>query len=142
MQKVWNLLQWIAPHINFKLGIYIFLIFVGIVFFQAKNSQTVLGIQKKALVALVIKPTITPTPTQTPTPTPTPTNTPTPTPSPTPTNTPTPIPTADPTNDQIWDKLASCESHNNWGDDTGNGYYGGLQFSQSAWESVGGSGKP
>lgn len=63
-------------------------------------------------------------------------------PSPTPTPTPTPRPTADPTQDSVWDKLAQCESGGNWKEDTGNGYFGGLQFNQSAWESVGGSGKP
>lgn len=37
-----------------------------------------------------------------------------------------------------WDKLASCESTGNWSINTGNGYYGGLQFSQSTWEAFGG----
>lgn len=37
-----------------------------------------------------------------------------------------------------WDKLASCESSGNWSINTGNGYYGGLQFSQSTWEAFGG----
>jgi LysM repeat protein len=41
-----------------------------------------------------------------------------------------------------WDALAQCESGGNWGIDTGNGYYGGLQFSQSTWEANGGSGNP
>lgn len=44
---------------------------------------------------------------------------------------------ADPTN---WDAVAECESGGNWGIDTGNGYHGGLQFSQSTWEANGGSG--
>ncbi|MGW1595679.1 transglycosylase family protein [Streptomyces sp. NPDC002343] len=38
-----------------------------------------------------------------------------------------------------WDKVAACESGGNWSINTGNGYYGGLQFSQSTWESYGGS---
>jgi hypothetical protein len=42
----------------------------------------------------------------------------------------------------IWEKLAQCETHGNWSADTGNGYYGGLQFNMSAWESTGGSGNP
>lgn len=42
----------------------------------------------------------------------------------------------------IWDQLAMCESKGNWAINTGNGYYGGLQFSQGAWNSVGGSGLP
>lgn len=60
----------------------------------------------------------------------------------TPTPSPTPMPTANPQDDRVWSNLAQCESHGNWTDDTGNGYFGGLQFSQSAWESVGGTGKP
>lgn len=56
--------------------------------------------------------------------------------------TPTPTPLFDSSDTQIWLQLASCESHQNWKDDTGNGYYGGLQFSLGAWASVGGSGKP
>lgn len=39
-----------------------------------------------------------------------------------------------------WDAVAQCESGGNWGTNTGNGYYGGLQFSQSTWEANGGSG--
>lgn len=56
--------------------------------------------------------------------------------------TPTPTPVYDPSDDAVWLKVAECESHQNWKDDTGNGYYGGLQFSLGAWSSVGGSGKP
>lgn len=41
-----------------------------------------------------------------------------------------------------WDRLAECESGGNWSINTGNGYYGGLQFSQSSWEAAGGSGSP
>ncbi|MGP4043600.1 transglycosylase family protein [Streptomyces sp. 2A115] len=37
-----------------------------------------------------------------------------------------------------WNKVAACESTNNWKINTGNGYYGGLQFSQSTWEAYGG----
>jgi murein DD-endopeptidase MepM/ murein hydrolase activator NlpD len=39
----------------------------------------------------------------------------------------------------VWDKVAKCESTNNWKINTGNGYYGGLQFSQSTWEAFGGT---
>ncbi|HEY5853838.1 MAG TPA: transglycosylase family protein [Aldersonia sp.] len=39
-----------------------------------------------------------------------------------------------------WEGVAQCESGGNWGINTGNGYYGGLQFSQSTWSSHGGSG--
>lgn len=41
-----------------------------------------------------------------------------------------------------WDAIAECESGGNWGINTGNGYYGGLQFSQSTWEANGGTGNP
>ena len=41
-----------------------------------------------------------------------------------------------------WDGVAQCESGGNWAINTGNGYYGGLQFSQSTWEANGGSGQP
>lgn len=42
----------------------------------------------------------------------------------------------------VWDQLARCESGGNWSINTGNGYYGGLQFSASTWRAVGGSGLP
>lgn len=44
--------------------------------------------------------------------------------------------------DQVWDDLARCESGGNWSIDTGNGFYGGLQFSLNSWRAVGGSGYP
>jgi transglycosylase-like protein/LysM domain-containing protein len=42
----------------------------------------------------------------------------------------------------VWDRLAQCESSGNWSINTGNGYYGGLQFSQSSWNAAGGTGNP
>ncbi|WP_051722696.1 transglycosylase family protein [Streptomyces albus] len=39
----------------------------------------------------------------------------------------------------VWDEVAACESSGDWSANTGNGYYGGLQFSQSSWQSVGGT---
>jgi uncharacterized protein YabE (DUF348 family) len=42
----------------------------------------------------------------------------------------------------VWDRLAECESGGNWATNTGNGYYGGLQFSAATWQAVGGSGLP
>jgi len=45
-------------------------------------------------------------------------------------------------NGGVWDRLAACESGGNWSINTGNGYYGGLQFSLSSWRGVGGSGYP
>jgi uncharacterized protein YabE (DUF348 family) len=42
----------------------------------------------------------------------------------------------------VWDQLAQCESGGNWATNTGNGYYGGLQFSLGTWQGYGGSGLP
>ncbi|CAM5326956.1 transglycosylase family protein [Streptomyces canus] len=39
----------------------------------------------------------------------------------------------------IWNKVAACESSSHWSINTGNGYYGGLQFTQSTWEAYGGT---
>lgn len=41
-----------------------------------------------------------------------------------------------------WEKLAQCESGGNWSINTGNGFYGGLQFTQQSWNGVGMSGSP
>jgi resuscitation-promoting factor RpfB len=41
-----------------------------------------------------------------------------------------------------WDRLAQCEAGGNWSINTGNGYYGGLQFSAASWRAVGGTGLP
>jgi hypothetical protein len=38
----------------------------------------------------------------------------------------------------VWDDLARCESGGNWAINTGNGYYGGLQFSHATWHGYGG----
>ncbi|MGW7547001.1 transglycosylase family protein [Streptomyces sp. NPDC054770] len=38
-----------------------------------------------------------------------------------------------------WDAVAQCESGGNWAINTGNGYYGGLQFSASTWAAYGGT---
>ena len=45
-------------------------------------------------------------------------------------------------NGSVWDKIAQCESGGNWQINTGNGYYGGLQFSAATWRSVDGAGLP
>lgn len=42
----------------------------------------------------------------------------------------------------VWDRLAECESNGRWSIDTGNGYYGGLQFALRSWRAAGGSGYP
>ncbi|MER5526586.1 transglycosylase family protein [Streptomyces sp. NPDC002677] len=39
----------------------------------------------------------------------------------------------------VWDRIAQCESGGNWHINTGNGYYGGLQFSASTWRAYGGT---
>jgi resuscitation-promoting factor RpfE len=41
-----------------------------------------------------------------------------------------------------WDAIAACESGGNWSINTGNGYYGGLQFSIGTWHANGGAGSP
>ena len=45
---------------------------------------------------------------------------------------------ADAATGRTWDRLAQCESSGNWHINTGNGYYGGLQFSQATWAGFGG----
>jgi resuscitation-promoting factor RpfA len=45
---------------------------------------------------------------------------------------------ADAATSRTWNRLAGCESGGNWHINTGNGYYGGLQFSSSTWRSFGG----
>jgi resuscitation-promoting factor RpfB len=42
----------------------------------------------------------------------------------------------------VWDSLAQCEAGGNWAINTGNGYYGGLQFNLGTWQSYGGQGYP
>lgn len=42
----------------------------------------------------------------------------------------------------VWDALARCESGGNWAINTGNGYYGGLQFNLGTWRAYGGTGYP
>jgi resuscitation-promoting factor RpfA len=39
----------------------------------------------------------------------------------------------------VWDRVAACESSGNWSINTGNGFYGGLQFTQSTWQAYGGT---
>ncbi len=58
---------------------------------------------------------------------------------------PTPRPTPPPATpvvtypgDTVWDRLAQCESSGNWAANTGNGYYGGIQFSYPTWHGYGG----
>ncbi|MEX3565578.1 resuscitation-promoting factor Rpf [Micrococcus endophyticus] len=44
--------------------------------------------------------------------------------------------------EETWDAIAFCESTNRWDINTGNGFYGGLQFTLSSWQAVGGQGYP
>ena len=68
---------------------------------------------------------------------------PTPTTSPPTTQAPAPSGThGDPNDPETWERMAQCEAHGNWAANTGNGYYGGLQFSLSTWQSYGGAGYP
>ncbi|WP_138443314.1 resuscitation-promoting factor [Sinomonas susongensis] len=72
-------------------------------------------------------------------------------PDPQPSSSPSPSPTPSPSssgstsaaapavaNEAMWDKIAQCESGGNWAINTGNGYYGGLQFDISSWVANGG----
>lgn len=77
---------------------------------------------------------------------PTTTSPPPPPPPPAPAPAPAPAPSGagngDPNDPASWDRLAQCEAGGNWASNTGNGYYGGLQFSLSSWRAVGGQGYP
>ena len=42
----------------------------------------------------------------------------------------------------VWDRVAQCESGGNWKINTGNGFYGGVQFSASTWKAYGGKTTP
>jgi nucleoid-associated protein YgaU len=52
------------------------------------------------------------------------------------------LPTATAAPSVDWDKVAQCESGGNWAINTGNGYFGGLQFLPSTWRAYGGTGLP
>ena len=64
-----------------------------------------------------------------------------PKPTPTPTGPEKPSSSSTPS-DSVWDRLAECESGGNWSINTGNGFYGGLQFTLSTWRAYGGTGMP
>lgn len=51
-------------------------------------------------------------------------------------------PAANAASTSTWDSIAQCESGGNWAINTGNGYYGGLQFTLSTWQAYGGTGMP
>ena len=52
---------------------------------------------------------------------------------------PPPAPVVTYAGDTVWDALAQCEASGNWAANTGNGYYGGLQFSLPTWQGYGGA---
>lgn len=58
------------------------------------------------------------------------------------TSSPKPVAASSVSDGSVWDRLAQCESGGNWNTNTGNGYYGGLQFTPGTWASVDGSGLP
>jgi hypothetical protein len=79
--------------------------------------------------------------TTTATPTPRPTPSPPPTTKPSGPSTPPPTRSKPPLNlarEDMWDRIAFCESSGNWHINTGNGYYGGLQFNMQTWTDVAG----
>ncbi len=47
-------------------------------------------------------------------------------------------PTANAAPDSVWDRVAQCESSGNWNINTGNGFFGGLQFTAPTWRAFGG----
>jgi len=68
---------------------------------------------------------------------------PAPAPEPEPAPAPAPAPVSNyASGGTVWDSLAQCESGGNWAINTGNGYYGGLQFNLGTWQSYGGTGYP
>lgn len=62
--------------------------------------------------------------------------------APAPRRTSAPAPAASVASGSVWDRLAACESGGNWSINTGNGYYGGLQFSLATWRGLGAPGYP
>ena len=78
-----------------------------------------------------------PTPSPAPGPSPAPRPAPAPKPAPAPRPAPRPAPPPAPSGG-VWDDLAQCESTGNWTINTGNGYYGGLQFDVTTWNAYGG----
>jgi hypothetical protein len=116
---------------------------------QSANQQDAARAQGLASMRTTTTPPPPPPPTTTTTVPPTttteaPTTTTTEAPPP-PTETPAPPSTGggfgDPGDYATWDALAQCESGGRW-DYSAGPYYGGLQFSASTWQSVGGSGMP
>ena len=51
---------------------------------------------------------------------------------------PPPAEVVSPADQRLWDSIAACESGGNWSMNSGNGYYGGLQFNRQTWQAHGG----
>lgn len=85
-----------------------------------------------------------PEPVAAPAPAPVPAPAPAPAPAPEPEPAPEPAPVVDAAqapavpSDSVWDALAVCESSGNWAMNSGNGFYGGIQFMHSTWVNMGG----
>ena len=97
----------------------------------------------EATIANITVAPITTVPARRPTPKATPA--PTTTQAPPTTEAPAPAPSGiygDPDDPATWERMAKCEASGNWAANTGNGYYGGLQFSVATWERHGGTGYP
>ncbi|MFP5254838.1 MAG: transglycosylase family protein [Acidimicrobiia bacterium] len=110
---------------------------------QLASGAVALALEAEAAEAVpVTTTTVAPTTTTTAPPPPPPTTAPPPPPPPPPPPAPSGPGTGDPEDPASWDRLAQCESGGNWAINTGNGYYGGLQFSLSSWQAVGGTGYP
>lgn len=50
-----------------------------------------------------------------------------------------PVSAAGTTGGSVWDRIATCESHNDWTTHTASGFSGGLQFADSSWRAYGGT---
>jgi hypothetical protein len=109
---------------------------------RANAEATAYEAQAAAATPVVVEvPTTVPPPTTT-TAAPAPPTTAAPAPAPAPAPAAASSGYGDPNDPASWDRLAQCEAGGNWAANTGNGYYGGLQFSLSSWQAVGGAGYP
>jgi hypothetical protein len=109
--------------------------------FQAQQAvmQTRLDDARTTLVALQREQAAAQRATPPPAPAPAVPTPPTRAPSGSPAPAPAPAPAPEPGTGHDWDAVARCESGGNWSINTGNGYYGGLQFSSSTWAAFGGT---
>lgn len=111
--------------------------------FTKRTGSTVTANPVDRVVLQGTKPKPQPKPAPAPEPAPEPSAPSTPAPKP---STPSPAPTTtkssgaglDTSNAAMWDRIAQCESTGNWSINSGNGYYGGLQFDIQTWLGAGG----